>query len=74
MEFAVNNVTLEELLRMTVPVGPGCIVPEDTPMSPDFRIAVQEKIDDGIRIIIHANGYDSDTLDFMVKGNSIEEI
>jgi len=66
--------TLEELLRMQVPVGPGCMNPPDTLMSPDFRIAVQEITSDGVRVIIHASGHDSDTLDFIVKGNDLEKV
>ena len=66
--------TLEELLRMTVPVGPGCVAPEDTQMTPDFRIAVQGVSSDNVRIIIHAQGHDSDTLDFDVFGNELRPI
>ncbi len=64
--------TLEQLLRMTVPVGPDCLAPEGTPMSPEFRVAVQEITDEGVRIIIHALGRDSDTGDFVVRGNKLE--
>lgn len=67
----MSEKTLESLLRMTVPVGPGCIVPEGTPMSPEFRVAVQQVMEDGVRIIVHASGYNSDTLDFIVRGNSL---
>lgn len=63
--------TLEQLLRMTVPVPAGCIAPEGTPISPEFRVSVQNIFDESVRIIIHANGHDSDTLDFRVQGNQI---
>lgn len=62
---------LEKLLRMTVPVGPGCVAPEDTPMSPDFRVSVQNIADDHVHFIIHADGHNSDTLDFRVSGNAL---
>lgn len=62
---------LENLLRMTVPVPAGCVAPEGTPYSPDFRIAVQEVAEDGVRIIVHALGHDSDTLDAWVIGGQL---
>jgi 16S rRNA U516 pseudouridylate synthase RsuA-like enzyme len=62
---------VEQLFRMTVPVGPGCISPEETPMSPEFRVAVQEVRDDAVRVIIHANGHDSETLDRWVIGDQL---
>ena len=54
---------LEQLLRMTVPVPAGCVAPEGTPMSPEFMVSVQEIAEDGVRIIVHACGHDSETLD-----------
>lgn len=66
--------TLEELLRMTVPVGPGCVAPEGTPMSPEFRVAVQHVAEDAVHIIVHANGHDSETLDFEVRGNELSPL
>ncbi len=66
--------TLEDLLRMTVPVGPGCTSPEGTPMSPGFRVSVQKASDDGVHFIIHANGHDSETVDFVAKGNRLEPV
>lgn len=61
--------SLEELLRMKVqskrldgsPVG----------VSPDFRIAVQEETENGVRVIVHADGYDSETLDLIVERDSV---
>lgn len=64
--------TLEDLLRMTVPVGPGCVAPEGTPMSPDFRVAVQHIGGDGVHIIVHPMGHNGETLDFVVSGNKLE--
>lgn len=66
--------TLEELLRMTVPVGPGCVAPEGTPMTPEFRVAVQNVGDDGVHFLIHAVGHNSDTLDLVANGNQLTRI
>ena len=39
---------------------------------PDFRVAVQGKMEcGGIHVIIHASGYKSDTLNFIVKENEL---
>lgn len=61
--------TLEELLRMTVPVPAGCVAKEGTPYTPDFRIAVQAIDQASVRIIVHALGHNSETLDFYVCGD-----
>ena len=66
-----TEATLEKLLRMTVHVGPGCIAPEGTQMSPEFRLSIQEITDDGVRFIIHAHGHDSHTMEFIVQDNSL---
>lgn len=66
--------TLEDLLRMTVPVGPGCVAPEGTPMSPEFRIAVQEITDIDVRIIVHPLGHNGETLDLRVTGNTVQPL
>ena len=39
---------------------------------PDFRVAVQAVSEIGVHIIIHPEGVDGDTLDFIVKGNVLE--
>lgn len=65
---------LEQLLRMTVPVPAGCVAPEGTPMSPEFRVAVQDITDDGVRVIVHASGHNSDTLDLLVRGNTLQQL
>lgn len=64
--------TLEQLLKTKVfSQSFGNLVK----ISPDFRVAVQE-IDEekGVRIIIHALNYNSDTLDFWVKDNILKII
>ena len=66
--------TLEHLLRMTVPVPAGCVAPEGTPTSPEFRVVVQRADNDGVHFIIHANGHRSDTLDFIVRGNLLTPV
>lgn len=63
--------SLEGLLRTTYPVGPGCIAPEGTPASPEFRVSIQATHSDGVHFIIHALGHNSETLDFIVQGNSL---
>ena len=65
----MNNGSLEELLRMTF-IAPG-MGGEAVEISPEFRVAVQEVSARGVRIIIHANGHDSNTLDFWVAGDSL---
>lgn len=43
--------------------------------TPDFRVAVQNtNKHNGIHIIIHPNGYNGETLDFVVRGNSLEQL
>ena len=62
------NVTLEDLLCMRVETDNG------VKYTPDFRVAVQEVLPDGVRIIVHALGHNSSTLDFVVKGNVLSHI
>lgn len=66
-----EKASLEDLLRMTVPVGPGCVAPEGSPMSPEFRVSVQKVSDAGVHFIIHANNHDSETLDFIAQGDAL---
>ncbi len=50
---------------------------KDVQISPEFRVAVQQVVRDeggGIHFIIHANGYNSETLDFLVVGNELTPI
>jgi len=67
----MNETTLEDLLRMEVPYTNRM---REGHMSPDFRIAVQEKTEDAVRVIIHASGHNSDTLDLWIKGNVVTRI
>lgn len=66
--------TLEELLSMRVNVPWMGMMPRGTKMTPQFRVSVQETPGEGVHFIIHADGYDSDTLDFRVRGNELEVI
>ena len=58
--------TLEDLLRMKVHGKD----PSDD-YTPDFRVAIQSINEAGIHIIIHPDGYNGDTLDFLVKQNRL---
>lgn len=62
--------TLEELLRMTVKVK--TVNKLDLDMIPQFRVSVQEVTKKGVHFIIHADGYDSETLDFICKDNKLK--
>ena len=62
---------LRGLLAMTVPVPAGCVAPEGTPMSPQFRVSVQCVTDEGVHFIIHADGYSSDTLDIVASESGL---
>jgi len=42
--------------------------------APEFRVSVQDECDGGVHIIIHADGHNSETLDFMVTGNNLKPI
>lgn len=62
--------TLEDLLRTKVQdhfehAG-------DVEFVPDFRVAVQGESEDGVHFIIHPDGYDGNTLDFIAKGNEVK--
>jgi len=61
--------TLEELLRMTVKVK--TVNNLDLDMTPEFRVSVQKINKLGVHFIIHAEGYDSETLDFICSGDKI---
>lgn len=61
--------TLQELLEMKVQIE-GTNGPVE--ITPNFRVAVQGITESGgIHIIIHPSGYDGETLDFTVKGNTL---
>lgn len=62
---------LETLLRMQIEdVSP--VSGEPISYSPDFRVAVQRIGEGGVHIIIHANGHNSETLDYIVSGNELK--
>jgi hypothetical protein len=65
---------LEDLLRMTVPAKDKD--GNDIQITPEFRLSVQETKalvngEPGVRIIIHADGHNSDTLDYVVSGDDL---
>lgn len=62
--------TLEELLRKRVihKHKDG----QESPIIPDFRIAVQELQKKFIRVLIHPLNYNGDTMDLIIRGNEIE--
>lgn len=64
-----NQCLLEDLLNMKVES-------EDkdgkkVEVSPEFRVAVQNIGPNGTHIIIHPNGHNGDTLDFLVNANNL---
>lgn len=71
--YTQAGTTLEELLRMQVEdVSP--VTDKKVKFSPDFIISVQDVTEDGVEIIVHANGYSSETLDFCVKQNHLKPL
>lgn len=52
------HLTLEGLIRSVWP-------------HTQFRLSIIHKGDDGIHVIIHADGKDSDTLDYLVQGDKL---
>lgn len=64
--------TLEDLLRKKVSGKDkdGDVVY----FPPEFRVSVQSVNTEGVHIIIHADGHNSDTLDFRVKGNTLSPV
>lgn len=59
--------TLQDLLRQTVKIN-------GADAHPDFRVAYQGERDGGSHFIIHINGHDSETLDFIAKGDQIQRL
>ncbi len=59
--------TLEDLLRLKVDheMWDGVVVP----VTPDFRVSVQDESSSGVRIIVHPIDHNGDTLDLLIKGN-----
>ena len=72
--------TLQELLEMKVTTtnidGDTYIDGGDTSpeFSPDFRVAVQAIHEDGVHVIIHPMNHNGETLDLMVRGNTISMV
>jgi hypothetical protein len=67
------KITLEELLRLQIDdISP--VTKKPIKYSPDFRLSVQEITNKGVRIIIHASSFPSETLDFWVNKNQLEQI
>jgi len=65
--------SLEKLLRMEIK-GTSTIHGGTISYSPEFRVTVQSKAEKGVHIIIHADGHNSDTLDFLVKDNELVQL
>lgn len=64
--------TLEELLVTTVK-SHGKDGPVD--IRPDFRVSVQRILSGGgVHFIVHPDGHDGDTLDYVVRGNNLQRI
>lgn len=64
--------TLEDLLRVTVDVY-SPVQKAEVAVLPDHVVSVQSFKDGGVHFIIHPNGYDGETLDFIVRGNTLEQ-
>lgn len=65
--------TLEDLLR-TVVKSASPVTGRPIEYPPEFRVAVQGSNDASVFIIIHANGHNSETLDFNVSGNTLTQL
>ena len=62
-----EKMTLQDLLKMKVKIG------DHDNCTPEFRLSVLSHDDGGsTHIIVHADGHDSGTLDFLVTGNTLE--
>lgn len=61
--------TLEDLISMRVKSHD--INDNDVLVSPDFRVSVQRFDDDGVHVIIHADGYNSETLDLCIQDDDV---
>lgn len=60
---------LETLLEMKVPAKDKHGNPVE--IQPDFLVKVQQTVDGHPHVIVHALGFDSETLDFIVDGNKL---
>lgn len=68
-KYSIEQSTIEELLSMKVLSENHR--QEPIQVSPEFRVAVQKITTEGVHIILHANGHDSDTLDLLVKDDKV---
>lgn len=68
--MALNNTTLEDLLRMTVKSTDKD--DNEIDITPEFRVSVQRIKDDRIHFIIHPMDHDGETIDFVVQGNELK--
>lgn len=66
--------TLEELLGTTIPDAINPITCEPIDVRPDFRVAVQGPRAGGLHFIIHPNGHDGETLDFVAVGDTLKRL
>jgi hypothetical protein len=65
--------TLQDLLNMEIK-GKSPVTGNDIKFSPEFRVAVQSKTKEGVHIIIHAVGHNSETLDLIVSGDNVAHL
>lgn len=63
--------SLEDLLRMKIN-GTSGVTGEPVKFSPHFTVSVQGEIGGGVHFIIHADSYNSETLDFIVFQDEIK--
>ena len=64
--------TLQQLLETTVTSQDKD--GNEVEVSPDFRVAVQQVKDGGLHFIIHPDGHNGETLDFVVTGNELKPL
>lgn len=67
------SITLEKLLRTKIK-GVSPVSGEAIEFFPEYRVSVQKETEEGVHIIIHANSYNSATLDLLVSGDTIKNI
>jgi len=67
-----ENWTLEDLLRMDVTMYDTRGMPVG--VVPNFRVSVQREVENGVHFIIHADGYNSPTLDLVACGNMLHRL
>ena len=65
--------TLQDLLSMKIDAE-NPLNGEPIQLTPDFRVAVQGERDGGVHFIIHPNGHNGDTLDFVAKGDKLTRL